>query len=117
MIGVQDKPAVLAAHAGGDRCSAGSVPAVMPLLQAGARSTSAMSNSAILSPTLYDEIASLLLIVVAPAAFWCGIIVAVRSLIGLETSNAALSCIGLVIAGFLLVIRASLMIDRSGKAD
>jgi hypothetical protein len=84
-----------------------------------------MPNAATLSPTLssgfsptfYDEIASLLLIVVVPTAFWCGIIVAIRSLIGLETGGAGLSCVGLAIAGFLLIIRASLMIDRSVKPD
>jgi hypothetical protein len=121
MVEVQDKPAGIISHLGGDRRGSGSVPAVRPPLLP----SRAMPNAATLSPTLssgfsptfYDEIASLLLIVVVPTAFWCGIIVAIRSLIGLETGGAGLSCVGLAIAGFLLIIRASLMIDRSVKPD
>ncbi len=113
MVEAQDKPVGLAPNLVSDRRITGSVPAVIPKLL----SSRAMASVAALAPSLYDEIASLLLIVLIPAAFWCGVIIAVRSLFGLETSSASLSCIGLVIAGFLLIIRASLVIDRSAKPD
>ena len=99
MIEVQDKPARLT----GQQRYTGSVPAVLPRLLPPAPASSALAN----------EIGSLLLVVVMPTAFWCSAINAVRSLLGLETGVAALSCTGLAIAGFLLIIRASLMIDRS----
>jgi hypothetical protein len=102
MIKVQDKPAGLATA---PRHTTGSVPVILPRLlppQRGLTET-ALSN----------ELGSVLLIVVMPTLFWCAVINGVRSLLGLDTSLAVLGCAAAAIAGFLLIIRASLMIDRS----
>jgi hypothetical protein len=102
MVEVQDKSAPLVAHR-----TTGSVPVVLPSL------TAAITPTVPSLAACANELFSITLIVVLPTLFWCAIISAVRSLIGLETSFAALSFGGLLIAGFLLIVRASLMIDRS----
>jgi hypothetical protein len=101
MIEVQSKPSRRSPHSG-------SVPVVMPQM---------LSSHASTTASLTHDIASLMLIVVVPTVFWCAVLSSVRSLLGWDTSFAALACVGLLIAGFLLVIRASLTIDRSIKPD
>ena len=87
--------------------SAGSVPVILPgLTKVMAPAVRSLADVAI-------DIASIALIVAVPTLFWCGVFHAVRSMFGLETSWAALSVVGMLIAGFLLIVRASLMIDRS----
>jgi hypothetical protein len=100
MIQVQDKSSRLAPQLRGS----GSVPAVMPQM---------LSSQADTTSSLPYDIASLVLIVVAPTAFWCATLIGLRSLFGWDTSFAALACMGLVIGTFLLMIRASLAMDRS----
>jgi hypothetical protein len=102
MIEVQDKTS--AAMATASRMPTGSVPAILPC-----RSTAVGSVSA----AAVCSVNSLLLIVVLPTAFWVAVVSAIRSLLGLETGSVAIACIVLVIAGFLTIVRASLMIDRS----
>jgi hypothetical protein len=103
MIDVQDKPARLAPQ----QRNTGSVPAILPRLQVPGIMRPAHYSA------LFNEICSVVLVVVLPSVFWCAVISAGRSLLGLETGAAVLSCVGLVIAGFLMVVRASLTIDRS----
>jgi hypothetical protein len=119
MVEVQDKlsgrrsgrSSSLISSSDHQRRSTGSVPVVLPhLVAAMAPPGPALSGSL---GVMVDELSSLVLIVVIPTAFWCGTVNAVRSLLGLDTSAAALSCLALAIAGFLLIIRASLTIDRS----
>ena len=104
MIDVQNKPSSLVPLHGGTLQSVGSVPAVRP--QSAARPSSPLA-------LLSDEIFSVMLIVVVPTLFWCAMISGAASLMGAEIGMAALGCIALVIAGFLAIIRASMMIDRS----
>jgi sorbitol-specific phosphotransferase system component IIC len=109
MIDVQNKSMVLAAHFRRPESSlpcisAGSVPLVPPKPQ---------PSHPDAATELPHTIASLLLIVVMPTAFWCAVLVGVRSLLGWETSSVAVSCVALVIAGFLLIIRASLAMDHT----
>jgi hypothetical protein len=72
-----------------------------------------LSSQADTTSSLPYDIASLVLIVVAPTAFWSATLIGVRSLFGWDTSFVALACMGLVIGTFLLMIRASLAMDRS----
>jgi hypothetical protein len=82
----------------------GSVPAVLPPLLPEPMQTPA---------ALYDEAGSLLLIVLLPTAFWCGVISGITHWLGGDIGLTMLSCVALVLAGFLLIVRASLTIDRS----
>jgi hypothetical protein len=105
MIEMQDKSSRLVPQLH----STGSVPVVMPHMLA----SHVDAASGLTPSTLAYDIASLLLIVVAPTAFWCAVLCGVRSLLGWDTSSAALTCVALLIGGFLLIIRASLAMDRS----
>jgi hypothetical protein len=109
MVEVQDKHSGLAHQRLStgltvQRGGSGSVPAVLPNL---------LPSRSPVGSSLNSDIASLLLIVVVPTGFWCALFCGVRSLIGLDTSVAALTLVGLVISAFLLIIRASLAMDRS----
>jgi hypothetical protein len=111
MVEVQDKTAGLISSSDAKLGSPGSVPIVLPDLVAAMAPAAPMLARTL--QRLASELTSFVLIVVMPTVFWCGTINGVRSLFGLNTSTTALSCLALVIAGFLLMIRASLMIDRS----
>jgi hypothetical protein len=104
MIDVQNKPSSLVPLHSATLHNAGSVPAIRPEPSASPSSLFAM---------LSDEIFSVMLIVVVPTAFWCAMISGAASLLGAEIGMATLGCIALAIAGFLAIIRASMMIDRS----
>lgn len=82
----------------------GSVPVILPRLLPPAQTPSVIGSR---------NLCSLFLIVVMPTAFWCALINAVRSFMDLETGTVAMTCIALVIGGFLMIVRSSLMIDRS----
>jgi hypothetical protein len=104
MIDVQNKPSSLVPLRSAGSQSAGSVPAVRP--GPSARPSGSFA-------TLSDDIFSIMLIVVVPTTFWCAMIAGAAALFGTGIGSTALACVGLAIAGFLAVIRASMMIDRS----
>jgi hypothetical protein len=109
MVEVQDKSVgSMATYRNSDSAaqrSTGSVPVVPPGLLA-AHVVSSPSN-------LWFDVTSVLLIVVIPTVFWCAVVSGARWLLGWDTSMLALSCVGIVIAGFLVIVRASLAMDRS----
>jgi hypothetical protein len=93
MVEVQDKQVV----------SSGSVPAVLPTLLATIPTRAAATH----------DVASILLIVALPSLFWCGVIAGVAALSSYDVTTAPIAFVGALLACFLIVIRASLMIDRS----
>jgi hypothetical protein len=81
----------------------GSVPNVPPQL---------LPTAMVRAASTFD-LGSLLLIVALPSLFWCGVIAVVASLSSYDIATAPLAVVGAVLASFLAIIRASLMIDRS----
>jgi hypothetical protein len=80
----------------------GSVPTVLPSL---------LPTAARLESFCYG-IASFLLIVVVPSAFWCGVVYGLAKLLAYDIGLVPLAVLGGVLVTFLTIIRASLTINR-----